>query len=219
MYNPCFTHQVMVEVSNDGFRYSTGDDLQGTTINATVLPPDKRSINYVDWYTPPTAAVYTFIMKEYFPRDSGIYDMEKDYCTLARYSEESKREREQGWFLLRAQDVAHIHTDLKHLPEDMVYGEHYRFALFITPSRCTEEVCNSNRVRLTPQENTPCKLPAEFSSWFMNEEVPKNTANNITVYALEDIIFKFEIHIMVGLYAPYAPFFEEHDDSSHCISQ
>ena len=208
MFNPCVTHEVLVDVTNDGYHYSTGNNLQGVTIEATAVEPQLRTRSFVDYTVPPTFAVFTFIEKEYFPENPDILAMERDHCMLQRYSEEGRREREDAWFLLRAQDVAHIHVDLRHLPGNMKYGEHYRFALFMRPSRCVEELCNANRVRLTPQENAPCKLPATFSNWFMDESVMKNTTNNITVYALEDLIFKFEVHILIGVYAPYAPLFK-----------
>ncbi|CAM9092103.1 unnamed protein product, partial [Ectocarpus fasciculatus] len=132
----------------------------------------------------------------------------KDLCAQERYSEEHERGREAGYFQLLANEAAHVHVDLRHIPENLVYGEHFRLAVFVQPSRCTEEVCNANRVRLTPQENTPCKLPKDMPDWFVDESVPKNLANNITIYALDDVIFKVEIHILNGLYAPYVPFFK-----------
>jgi hypothetical protein len=208
LFNPCYTTEMTVEVSNDGFHWSGGNDLQEWTVKVTAVPEIKRTTRYVDFVTDPTAAVFTFIRSEYYPDEPEILEMEKEFCLLPRYAEESPREREQGWFALKAQDVAHVHIDTKHLPPDMIYGEHYRFALFMFPSRCDEESCNSNRVRLSPRETLPCKLPAEFSTWFLDSSVPKNVSNNITIIALEDLIFKLEIHILLGLYAPYAPLFE-----------
>ncbi len=109
---------------------------------------------------------------------------------------------------MKAHEAAHVHIDTSFLPSDFIYDEHYRFAIFVQPSRCTVELCSSSRVRLSPEEFLPCKKPREFSNWFQSTQIPKNVKNNITVYALDDVIFKLEIHLLHGLYIPYAPLFE-----------
>ena len=134
-------------------------------------------------------------------------DMERAYCTQARYSEEGMREREQGFFQLELMEAAHVSIDLRHLPDSIVYGEHYRFAVFIQPSRCKSELCDSVGTRLSPQEYLPCKRPRDFSIWFSDPSVPKNVVNNFTVYALDDLIFKVEIHILYGLHINFEKFF------------
>ena len=118
------------------------------------------------------------------------------------------REREKGYFLLKAHEAAHVHIDTSFLPSNFVYDEHFRFAIFVQPSRCTVELCSSSRVRLSPEEFLPCRKPREFSNWFQSTSIPKNVKNNITVYALDDVIFKLEIHLLHGLYIAYAPLFE-----------
>jgi hypothetical protein len=208
MFNPCYTQELLVEVTNNANAYSGGDNLQGVTIDATVVPEDQQQIGYASHFIPPTFAEFTYVRDDYWYDDDEILGMETDFCNIPRYAEEYPREREKGWFILRANEVAHIHIDLKHIPEYLVYGEHYRFALYITPSRCTDEVCNANRVRLAPQENIPCKQPKEFSEWFLDSTVQKNTTNNITVYAMDDVLFKIEIQIMVGLFATFEHHFE-----------
>jgi hypothetical protein len=232
MFNPCLTNEVIVEVSNDGLTWSGGDspysapvsgdyeggtpeafksgDLKGTYIPTTARNDERTPFyrNYQNYSIIPTVATYTMIDPRFMYNSPEPLLMEKSYCQMERYREEGKREREQGWFALESNQAAHIHADMSHLPEDMIYGEHYRFALFVQPSRCTEEVCNENRIRQTPRETIPCKLPHDFSDWFMDLGVDKRVKNNITVYGLDDAIFRFEIHILHGLYAAYGPFFE-----------
>ena len=208
MFNPCYTQELLVEVANNARTYSGGDNLQGITINATVIPENLQTNVFKNHFIPPTFAEFTYVRESYWYEDDDILGMETDYCNIPRYAEEHPRERERGWFMMRANEVAHIHVDLKHIPDHLVYGEHYTFALYITPSRCTDEVCNSNRVRLAPQENVPCKQPKEFSEWFLDPSVKKNTANNITVYAMDDVLFKFEIQITLGLFATYGVHFQ-----------
>jgi hypothetical protein len=49
--------------------------------------------------------------------------------------------------------------------------------------------------------------PMNLTPWFLDSTVSKNVVNNFTVYALDDLIFKVEIHIMYGLFSPYVPLF------------
>ncbi|KAJ1401210.1 hypothetical protein B484DRAFT_238974, partial [Ochromonadaceae sp. CCMP2298] len=61
---------------------------------------------------------------------------------------------------------------------------------------------------LSPVEYLPCRKPKELSYWFEQDSVPKNVLNNITVFALEDMVFKVEIHLLHGLYRSSAPLFK-----------
>jgi hypothetical protein len=210
MMNPCYTSQFIVEVSNDGFHWSGGINARGTTIKSSILGEDDVgvSLSFTDYFIPPTFAVYTYVHYSKMYTDPGLLKMEKSFCLQPRFSEESPRLREIGYFELRSNYAAHIQVNLAHIPSTMIYGEHYRLAVFVRPSRCTEERCNSNRVRLVPPEVVPCKLPADFSYWFSDRTVPKSLLNNLTIYALDDVIFKIEVQILNGLYAPYAPYFK-----------
>jgi len=209
MMNPCMSGEAIVEVSNDGEHYSGGLDMDQINITATQRYLEAGTIydNFKNFTYPSTFAVYTYVYPEYMYTNDDIMLMERRYCALPRYSEEGYRERENGLFKLNANEAAHVQVNLEHIPEDMVYDQHYRIAIFIIPSRCTVEICNSARVRLSPEEFVPCRKPVEFSYWFQQTSVPKNVKNNITVYALDDMIFKVEIHILYGLYAAYAPLF------------
>ena len=210
MMNPCMSGEAIVEVTNDGEHYSGGLDLDQINITATQRYLDgggKIYANFKNFTYPSTFAVYTYVYPEYMYTNADIMTMERRYCDLPRFSEEGLREREKGLFKLNANEAAHVQINLEHIPADMVYDQHYRIAIFIIPSRCTVEVCNSARVRLSPEEFVPCRKPAEFSYWFQQSKVPKNVKNNITVYALDDMVFKVEIHILYGLYIAYAPLF------------
>lgn len=211
MFNPCYSGEAVVEVSNDGMHYSGGDDMIGSTIISTVRQYDTLQNlyrNYGNYKIPPTFAVFTYVKSEFMYMNPKLLLMEQNFCKLATYSEEGYRERSDGWFQLQLNEAAHVQIDLTHLPNDITYGEHYRIALFVQPSRCKLELCNSQRVRLPAKENLPCKLPVDFSPWFNDLSVPKNVKNNFTVYALEDVIFKVEIHILHGLFVQYLQMFE-----------
>jgi hypothetical protein len=134
--------------------------------------------------------------------------MDMNHCQLVRYAEESIRERELGWFQLYSNEVGHVQIDLRHIPNNMVYNEHYKIAIFALPSRCDIEICSDARVRLTPEEFLPCRKPMILSDWFEDSSVPKNVISNITIFALDDMIFKVEIEILYGLYIPYKYLFQ-----------
>lgn len=210
MFNPCMTSEVLVEVTNDGEHYSGGNYLGGVSIISTVRYGDGRKIynNFKNTTTPATFAVYTYVQPNYFYTNPEIMLMERRYCRIPRFSEEGQRNREQSWFQLNLNEAAHVHVNFSFVPSNLVYNQHYRLAIYIIPSRCTIELCDSSRNRLSPQEFIPCRKPAEFSGWFTDTSNPKNVKNNITVYALDDLIFKVEVQILHGLFDMYKTLFE-----------
>jgi hypothetical protein len=46
-----------------------------------------------------------------------------------------------------------------------------------------------------------------LTQWFLDSSAPKNVVNNMSLYALDDLIFKVEIHINYGIFIPFAPLF------------
>lgn len=187
--------------------------------------------------------------------------MDARTCNTRRTSEESTRQREQGWFLLRALQTAQMSFDLSHIPSSMVrpfrttpfthnplkssgcslfdcrervvdkgqrsqrtfthssscsnrcfyiqaflfvlssqvYGEHYKLAIYVTPSRCDDEVCNSARIRLPAAETMPCRQPLDMPTGFLDSTVPKNQTLNFTIFALEDVLLKVRKWVYVSL--------------------
>lgn len=71
-----------------------------------------------------------------------------------------------------------------------VYDEHYKLAIYVTPSRCDDEVCNSARIRLPAAEKMPCRQPVDMPAGFLDPGVPKNQTLNFTIFALEDVLMK-----------------------------
>jgi hypothetical protein len=186
-FNPCMSAEVAVEVSNDGEHWSGGTDMTGQFIPGTIQIYDEEAKiyrNHKNFERPPTFAVYTYIQPEYWYDNNLILEMEKGYCALPRWSEESSRPREEGWFQLQALDAAHVHLDWSHLPADLVYNEHFALHLSILPSRCKIELCSPSRIRLSPEEFVPCKKSKELPVWFLDTSVPKNVKTNLTVFAL-----------------------------------
>ena len=98
--------------------------------------------------------------------------------------------------------------DLSHLPDDIIYYEHYRLAIYVQPSRCDIELCDASRSFLGPDEAYPCHQPLLLPQQFNATSTPKNQVFNMTIFALDDVIFKVEFHILHGLWLAAAPFFE-----------
>lgn len=212
MFNPCMTAEVLVEVTNDGEHYSGGKNFQGNQVLSTHQYINTPTPTIYAHYANTTVnrgsfAVYTFVRPEHFYTNPDIMFMETHFCNLPRYAEEAVREREQGYFLLKANEAAHVQFDFSHIPSSLAYNQHYRVGVYMIPSRCSVEECDSNSVRLPPQESVPCRKPHLLSQWFQDPTVPKNRKNNLTVYALDDLLFKVDVEIMYGMFMPYAPLF------------
>lgn len=76
------------------------------------------------------------------------------------------------------------------LCKHQVYDEHYKLAIYVTPSRCDDEVCNSARIRLPAAETLPCRQPLDMPEGFLDSSVPKNQTLNFTIFAMEDVLLK-----------------------------
>jgi hypothetical protein len=69
MFNPCFSGEAIVEVTNDGVHYSGGDDLDPYFILATIreLEEEPKIIyeSFSNFIVPSTFAVYTYVYPRY----------------------------------------------------------------------------------------------------------------------------------------------------------
>jgi hypothetical protein len=127
---------------------------------------------------------------------------------VPRFYEEGIRQDEEGWFMLKGLALAKAMFDFRAMPKNMVYDEHFKIAIYVRNSTCVDLLCDSNRQRIPGGvEENPCKQPVPLSNWFLDKRVDKHTLVNLTVYALEDVLVKFEIHLMYGLWLPYERFF------------
>jgi hypothetical protein len=128
-------------------------------------------------------------------------------CSHFLVREEGNHSREEGWYMLRGLESAMLSFDFRHLPNELIYDEHYRLAIFVRPSRCMEEECDAARNFLGPKERYPCRQPIHLSNWFSERTTPKNVLFNMTLIALDDVIFKIEVHILNGMWLPAVDFF------------
>jgi len=200
-FNPCYTGEVKVDVTNDGTHWS-GD---GLTMNHSSVV--EMTSTFADFDVDPSWAVHTYVMADQFVAHENRFPMDRQRCNRTKFSEEGPRDRERGWYVLRSMEVAQVSLDLGHIPKDMKYPDHWKIAIFVTPSRCLDERCSANRVRIAAHELTPCRQPLDMTPWFLDPSVPKQQKLNFTVLALDDVLLKVEVHILHGLYAPLLPFF------------
>ena len=201
--NPCLTAQLLVEISNNGDKFSG----EGLYYAHTSLDTSTYA-NNVDYNVSGTYAVYTYVVSKYFPTDAVVVAADTNLCMRSMYAEEGTRTREQGWFKLTAMQVARISMDLTHLPTDMIYGDDYRLGIFARPSRCDLLYCDSGRNILPLNEYLPCTLPMVLPGWFTDSAVKKQQVVNLTILALDDMIFKLEFHIMYSLFYPFVDYFK-----------
>ena len=89
----------------------------------------------------------------------------------------------------------------------MIYGEHFKIAVYARPSRCKDSRCNTRRLRIPDVENVPCEKPLKLPYWFQHSSVEKHQILNITLFALDDVIFRIEVQILHGVRLPSSDFF------------
>ena len=112
-----------------------------------------------------TWAVLTYVRQDRWVADQASLDMDIKRCSHFLVREEGNHSREEGWYLLRGLESAMLSFDFRHLPNELVYDEHYRLAIFVRPSRCVEEECDAARNFLGPKERYPCRQPIHLSNW------------------------------------------------------
>ncbi|KDO22135.1 hypothetical protein SPRG_10953 [Saprolegnia parasitica CBS 223.65] len=125
-------------------------------------------------------------------------------------AEEGPYPPELGWFALRGLSEIHMSFDLRHIPVDMVYDEHFKIAVYVAPSLCNNAACNAKRIQLplgAATETSPCLQPLLLPSSLTSTAFQQHDVLNLTFLALEDMIVKPEIHITYGLFASAADLF------------
>ena len=204
-FNPCLVGQVRVDVSNDGRMFS-GDKLEA---NHTILGGDTYdNSGHLNHEFRQSWGLMNYVKRDRFINTTEVATMDRSRCNRTKAREEGPRSREAGWFMLKGLERAVLSFDLRHLPRDMVYDEHFKLAVYVRPSRAKDEWCNDARVRIAAAEKVPSRLPAELPMWFTDPSVSKHQTFNISVFALDDVIFKVEFHILHGLFLPLADFFK-----------
>ena len=188
--NPCLSSSLIIEVSNNYKNFSGND---------------KSS------YNPSSYTKLNVIMTDMFERNNKQYDsimksltkLQRNHvsvCSRKITKEENKRSSEIGWFILPFMSQAQISIDWTHLPKDFKYDEHFKLALYVTPSRCLDSYCNDSRVIQPYQETSPCVQPIHLPIWFQDTTIDKHQITNLTILALDDVLIKPEIHLVHGLF-------------------
>ncbi|EED88737.1 predicted protein [Thalassiosira pseudonana CCMP1335] len=201
--NPCLTQQLIVDVSNNGKKFS-GD---GSIVPYTSALSDSSASNNAR-VIPPTFAIYDVVLEDGAPMTEkntfqSSTDFDSEFCQRPSSHEEERRMVEDGWFLSPYMSRFHLSFDWRHLPTYLVYDKHYTLAVYVVPSRCKGSGTNYHDV-----ENIPCLQPMELPIWFTNGAIDKNQMMNLTLTSLDDSMFRVEVQIINGLALPLADFFE-----------
>jgi hypothetical protein len=219
-FNPCFSGQAFVEISNNGEVFS-GDPLFIPSSNG--LEDGLVHETFLSYTIPGTAAKFIYMDHDLFGNIYSIsnvstkstlakdvrfaIEMDTSRCMGMSHREEGERSREIGWFPLTFMQVAQLNLDWRQIPKEIQYDKHFKLAIFIRPSRCMEYACDNRGVRATDKESYPCSRPIELPKSFTSSDVNKHQLINLTITALDDILFKVEIHIVHGLYLASSDFF------------
>ena len=76
------------------------------------------------------------------------------------------------------------------------------------PRRPTRIVsADTRKPRRRGARRYPCRQPLHLPEWFDDPSTPKNIAFNMTLAALDDVIFKVEFHILHGMWLSAKEFF------------
>merc|ERR1711968_13549 len=151
-------------------------------------------------------------------------------CRELVEEQEGDRVYEEDWFRLPVLNLAEMEFQFGHLPTEMKYGDHYRIAIYVSPSVCVEQRCvgGGSRARVSglssfdnagteeyqddewvnKLDSFPCTQPVHLPDSFLSVSVDKHGLNKFSMLALEDTIFKVEVHILHGLFLSATHFFK-----------
>ncbi|KAK1742182.1 IPT/TIG domain-containing protein, partial [Skeletonema marinoi] len=211
--NPCFTSQVLVDVSNNGDKFSS----DSTTIPYSLIDSDR---DLPAFKLPPTYATYyvvdDHVLDAFESQNNAInrkqlissFESDEAQCNLISSHEEEHRLDSDGWVEASYMNQFHLSFDWRLLPKHLVYDDHFRLAIHIVPSRCNESKCNDSTRHIRHEENIPCLQPVQLPEWFTDASIDKNQFMNITLLSLDDARFRVEVQLTHGLALPFADFFE-----------
>jgi len=213
--NPCFTSQVIVDVSNNGDKFS----FDSTLIPYSLVNSDKDDLAAFE--LPPTYATYYVIdehvLDAFETENNAInrkhlissFESDESQCNYVSSHEEGQRLDSNGWFEAPYMNQFHLSFDWRLLPKHLVYDEHFQLAIHVVPSRCKESTCSDSTRQIRREENIPCLQPVQLPEWFTDTTIDKNQFMNITLLSLDDARFRVEVQLTHGLALPFADFFEQ----------
>lgn len=212
--NPCFSIEIRVDSSNDGVRFSGDETITDHTEDGRL----KQNSQKKSYHIPSTNAILTVIdptvaITDYDTNSALIGNelvkINTKSCLHLNEREAGERSHETGWFKLQYMEHAHLTIDWRHIPNAMVFGRDFTLAIYNIPSRCNVKVCQEDLLQqsVEEKESVPCKKPLQLPETFTQSLVDKHQFLNLTVFALDDVLFKVEIHILNSLFLPSSGLF------------
>ena len=204
--NPCFSTKIIVDVSNNGAKFSSNfssNELQSHTIDGELDISSSQTVH--DVVVIARSKIFSGLVNgDFFQSLKTLHHNHFHFCTRKIAQEETRRNTETDLFIIPFMSEAKVSLDWSHLSSKIKYGEHFKLALYVRPSRCIDSYCSSRRVRQPDKENNPCVRPIELPQWFEDSSVNKHQQMNLTILALDDVVMKAEVQILHGLFSPFA---------------
>ena len=124
-----------VEVSNDGIHFAEAEDKERYP-DVYIAYNNVTNGDFSSTKRDPTADATNnaSICKEYF--STGTVG-----ASVA--SIERERPYEEDWYVVPAFQQAQISFDFRHIPAEMTYEDHYRIAVYVRPSICSDQKCRA----------------------------------------------------------------------------
>jgi hypothetical protein len=127
-----------IQVSNDGIHFAE----QKAQIQFFNLSRFYRyqNVSYCSVYTDEPQCIQ-------YAEEKRALEREVDDCLTYNAWQEEPRLYEYGWHTVQALDYVQYSFDFAHLPESLVYDEHYKIAIYVQPSVCVHERCEDTVAR------------------------------------------------------------------------
>jgi hypothetical protein len=222
--NPCNggSIRMLVDVSNNGGKHFSGGSVRvpASVGEDEAGPQDSTVSSAEDYFVPGTYASFSILLPNnnesetssmIVDDDVAVAAMDRATCLQETWEEEGTRDRESTWFGLSFMEQAHVTLDWRHLPDDpyLEYNRHYKLAIYVQPSRCSDVatcdekgsvvITGTSTTGYTGIGNHPCAKPMDLPLWLEDPTVSKQNVLNITLNALDDVIFKVQVHILHGI--------------------
>jgi hypothetical protein len=207
--NPCYSIEVLVDSSNNGLKFS--GDIKDNPINYTDDLSLKQSSKKKSYQILSTNASLTMIdpslaadyVDKSFILGNELVEIHTEACLGTNEREAGESTYESGWFKLEYMEQADLLIDWRYIPESMIFGRDFTLAIFNIPSRCSVKVCQEDlQQSVEDRESIPCEKPIQLPETFTQSLVEKYQLLNLTMFALDDVLFKVEIHILNSLFLP-----------------
>jgi len=203
--NPCLTKNIRIEISNNGKLFSG----QSIVIPKSQIVGEYVAQDYDDFSIDGTYAVFSHLKNPDFSSKSQVGFMDQSACKRMSYYEEGPWSRDATWISLSFLQQAQLRLDWRHIPDYLEYNKHYKLAIYVRPSRCGNAGCDTKGLPNYRLDEIPCSKPMVLPTWFEDSRIKKQGLLNVTIQALDDLIFKVQVHMLHNIAVATSEHFKE----------